>query len=60
MVEDWGFAERLWKETGLKSVVTEGEGRELDWGGEVMGLNPRIRIYRYGKGQFFGQHCKLS
>lgn len=27
------------------------------WGGEVCGLNPRIRVYRYGKGQFFGQHC---
>lgn len=27
-------------------------------GGEVVGLNPSIRIYRYTKGQFFDQHCK--
>ena len=29
------------------------------WGGEPLGLNPNIRIYRYSAGQFFGQHCKL-
>lgn len=28
-------------------------------GGEVVGLNPNIRIYRYTKGQFFDVHCKL-
>ena len=27
------------------------------WGGEVLGLNPNIRIYRYSTGQFFAQHC---
>ncbi|KOS39626.1 hypothetical protein ACN38_g9545 [Penicillium nordicum] len=26
------------------------------WGGEPLGLNPNIRIYRYSAGQFFGQH----
>jgi len=26
-------------------------------GGEVVGLNPSIRIYRYTKGQFFDCHC---
>lgn len=30
------------------------------WGGDVCGLNPRIRVYRYGKGQFFGQHCRCT
>jgi hypothetical protein len=30
------------------------------WGGEPLGLNPNIRIYRYSTGQFFGQHCKIS
>lgn len=25
-----------------------------------MGLNPRIRVYRYSKGQYFAQHCKWS
>jgi hypothetical protein len=27
-------------------------------GGEVVGLNPNIRIYRYSPGQFFDAHCK--
>ncbi|KAJ5989062.1 hypothetical protein N7481_004272 [Penicillium waksmanii] len=26
------------------------------WGGEPLGLNPNIRIYRYSPGQFFAQH----
>lgn len=30
------------------------------WGGDVLGLNSNIRIYRYTPGQFFGQHCKLG
>lgn len=29
-------------------------------GGEVVGLNPLIRVYRYKKGQFFDCHCKLK
>lgn len=33
------------------------QARQL-WGGEPLGLNPNIRIYRYSTGQFFGQHCK--
>ncbi|KAK2802243.1 hypothetical protein FQN50_007424 [Emmonsiellopsis sp. PD_5] len=56
-VGDAVFAERLWRETGLKGLV-EGkaaEEKEL-WGGEVLGLNPNIRIYRYVPGQFFAQH----
>ena len=44
LVEDADFAEKLWSSTGLKSLVTEAGS---DWGGEVCGLNPRIRIYRY-------------
>jgi hypothetical protein len=27
-IEDWGFAERLWRETGLKEVLLGGEGGE--------------------------------
>ena len=27
-------------------------------GGDVVGLNPSIRIYRYTKGQFFDCHCQ--
>ena len=67
-IDDPLFAERLWSETALKDLVTgaiENAGLDMDnpqqrkelWGGEVVGLNPNIRIYRYSKGQFFDQHC---
>ena len=68
-IDDTGFAERLWSGTALKSLVEEavidGEGLSKDekaalWGGEVLGLNSNIRIYRYSKGQYFDQHCKLA
>jgi hypothetical protein len=32
----------------------------MDRGGELVGLNPMIRVYRYTKGQFFDCHCKLT
>lgn len=72
-VEDARFAEMLWSGTAMKELVTcrlgedeyEEEEYEEDvaelarrtWGGEVLGLNPKIRIYRYSTGQFFAQHC---
>lgn len=64
-VDDPAFAEQLWNTTGLRDLLTrdktdsEGPKQEVTrlWGGEVCGLNPRIRIYRYTKGQFFDQHC---
>lgn len=65
-VHDPIFAEMLWSSTALKRLVSEeggdagadgGAGAGL-WGGEVLGLNPNIRIYRYGPGQFFDKHCK--
>lgn len=56
-IEDASFAERLWSETGLKEVVEGVEDAKKLWGGEVLGLNSNIRIYRYSKGQFFDQHC---
>jgi hypothetical protein len=59
-IEDPGFAERLWSETGLKDVVETVEDPLRMWGGEVIGLNPNIRVYRYKKGQFFDQHCELD
>ena len=72
-VDDPGFAETLWSNTALKYLLTGSSsdiGRQDErqsveslkklWGGEVLGLNPRLRIYRYGKGQFFNQHCKLA
>ena len=55
-ISDWGFAEQLWRRTALKELVEE----QGFWGGELLGLNPRIRIYRYSEGQFFGQHCTRS
>jgi hypothetical protein len=74
-IDDARFAEMLWSTTALKELVTtrfedESDGskdedslaeraRQL-WGGEPLGLNPNIRIYRYSAGQFFGQHCKSS
>jgi hypothetical protein len=32
----------------------------MDRDGEIVGLNPLIRVYRYTKGQFFDCHCKLK
>jgi hypothetical protein len=63
-IDDPAFAQRLWSQTCLKELVmgqaageTESERRGL-WGGDVVGLNPNIRVYRYTKGQFFDQHCE--
>ncbi|KAH9836876.1 2OG-Fe(II) oxygenase superfamily [Teratosphaeria destructans] len=64
-VDDPAFADRLWRETGLGELVRhpvldeelldEAATKAL-WGGDVLGLNSNIRIYRYRKGQFFDQH----
>ena len=54
-VDDPVFAEQLWNSTGLKDLVNTANH---SWGGDLSGLNPRIRIYRYKKGHFFGQHCR--
>ena len=64
--EDPGFARRLWTATALQELLS-GSNSSGDlpsvhahtlWGGELCGLNPRIRIYRYSQGQFFAQHCR--
>ena len=58
--DDPVFAEQLWSSTSLRSLVSGStgnvdhhdlthEGAMRLWGGEVCGLNPRIRIYRYGQ-----------
>ncbi|KAI5922307.1 hypothetical protein F4810DRAFT_711671 [Camillea tinctor] len=54
-VSDPHFARRLWLETGLREAVLDESLNHL-WGGEVVGLNPNIRIYRYSKNQFFDCH----
>ncbi|OHF03494.1 hypothetical protein CORC01_01213 [Colletotrichum orchidophilum] len=56
-VQDAAFAQRLWTETGLRESLAQEDIQGL-WGGEVVGLNPNIRIYRYSKGQYFDAHCK--
>ena len=62
-IDDPLFASQLWKDTGLEYLLTSEEGsgmakeeREKLWGGDVVGLNPNIRIYRYTPGQFFDKH----
>lgn len=64
-LDDPDFARHLWEQTALEELVTAGEidGVILDdkqrkelFGGEILGLNPNIRIYRYSEGQFFDQH----
>lgn len=55
-----GFDEYEYDEEGNSTVPSPAEVKELGrrtWGGEVLGLNPNIRIYRYSTGQFFAQHC---
>ncbi|KFY51118.1 hypothetical protein V496_08919 [Pseudogymnoascus sp. VKM F-4515 (FW-2607)] len=70
-ITDPAFANRLWLETGLRELVNGSADEEEDefmsaderkrlWGGEVVGLNPSIRIYRYTPGQFFDQHYDES
>ncbi|PKS09206.1 hypothetical protein jhhlp_003820 [Lomentospora prolificans] len=54
-VNDPAFARRLWDDTGLKDVFSQHEFAHL-WGGQVVGLNPNIRVYRYSKSQFFDCH----
>ncbi|KAF2399663.1 hypothetical protein EJ06DRAFT_511861 [Trichodelitschia bisporula] len=56
-VQDAVFAGRVW-EAGVGDLVREMEG--VEWGGEVLGLNPNIRVYRYKEGMFFGQHYDES
>lgn len=67
-IDDPAFAARLWSETALQTLVTGGDidGEALDgsqrrelFGGDILGLNPNIRIYRYSEGQYFDQHCML-
>lgn len=70
-VHDAGFAQRLWSSTCLAHVLSGLVGAEERtpprpdelmnlWGGELCGLNPRIRVYRYKKGHRFGPHCRFT
>ncbi|KAI0445806.1 hypothetical protein F4803DRAFT_108241 [Xylaria telfairii] len=53
--DDAKFAQKLWLGTGLKDAVLDPAVKHL-WGGEVVGLNPNVRVYRYSKNQFFDCH----
>lgn len=64
-IDDPIFARTIW-ETGLKQTLSEAgiddkaydsEKRQQLLGGEVLGLNSNIRVYRYRAGQFFASHC---
>ncbi|KAL9109679.1 MAG: hypothetical protein Q9227_005717 [Pyrenula ochraceoflavens] len=55
-IQDPLFAENLWSGTALKDLVQQYSEKDDCWGGEVLGLNPNIRIYRYRSGQFFDKH----
>ena len=47
-----------YQETGVQAREQMAKDEVVQWGGEVVGLNPNIRIYKYGKGQYFDKHCK--
>ncbi|KAH7304904.1 hypothetical protein B0I35DRAFT_144772 [Stachybotrys elegans] len=55
-VDDAAFARRLWEDTGLKEALLNSDECKDLWGGEPIGLNPNIRIYRYSPGQYFDCH----
>lgn len=66
-VLDEAFAARLWDETGLRDLLAREEEQGELWteeerakGTKAWGLNANIRVYRYGKGQFFDKHCASS
>lgn len=42
---------------GAKEIRRKRNAKQL-FGGEPLGLNSNIRIYRYSAGQFFGKHCE--
>ncbi|KAL4945203.1 hypothetical protein BDV06DRAFT_48536 [Aspergillus oleicola] len=45
------------EEEGKKNAKAENERSMKEiWGGQPLGLNGNIRIYRYSQGQFFAQH----
>ena len=67
--EDLNFAQQLWTGTALQQLLSGSEQPDDEealsiaqaqklWGGELSGLNPRIRLYRYSPGQYFAQHCR--
>lgn len=58
-VDDSVFANMLWEQSGLRSLMDSYEDKDT-FEGRVLGLNPNIRVYRYRPGQFFDQHYDES
>jgi hypothetical protein len=58
-IEDEDLRDRI-EDEDLRDGIEDEDLRDNNniWGGEVLGLNPNVRIYRYSPGQFFAQHCK--
>ncbi|QIX00878.1 hypothetical protein AMS68_006395 [Peltaster fructicola] len=68
-INDAAYAARLWTQTALKQMLEHPviNGERLDdaqtsalWGGELLGLNANVRVYRYKMGQFFDKHYDES
>lgn len=57
-VDDPIFANHLWENTALRELISEGSTDK--WGGDVLGLNSNIRVYRYRPGHCFHQHYDES
>lgn len=58
-IHDPLFAEQLWSSTALSHLVSTYSDPSI-WRGDVLGLNPNIRVYRYRPGQFFDAHYDES
>ncbi|KAJ9611388.1 hypothetical protein H2200_004572 [Cladophialophora chaetospira] len=58
-IDDPAFVKLLWEQSGLQSLVTSYDDQAV-FGGQVLGLNSNLRIYRYRPGQFFDQHYDES
>jgi hypothetical protein len=57
-VDDASFSNLLWEKTALQELISQ-DGTDK-WGGQVLGLNSNIRIYRYRPGHCFNQHYDES
>ncbi|KKK24742.1 hypothetical protein ARAM_006933 [Aspergillus rambellii] len=53
--DDNGHQNHDQSDSGRRSTKTRRSIQGI-WGGDPLGLNPNIRVYRYTPGQFFAQH----
>jgi hypothetical protein len=57
-VDDPIFASHLWENTALRELIFKDDTDK--WGGDVLGLNSNLRVYRYRPGHCFHQHYDES